>query len=195
MNAKDKSILRLMVHGYSDEGIAKKLHLYVNHVKDRVEYIIEELNATNRIHAVAIAVDYQLTDVLIGLGAVSSEAESALDPQQFTMSQKELEKSRWGQYLHKLVEERLQDVLDAISTPELSKLTEREREIFEAFTNPNTVGLSNRKLAEELNMGEGTVKKHLRNIYWKLGCNNKTELAFAASQVRKERGNEASTFV
>jgi DNA-binding NarL/FixJ family response regulator len=36
-------------------------------------------------------------------------------------------------------------------------------------------GLSNRRIAEELRLSESTVKRHLANVYQKVGANSRTE--------------------
>jgi DNA-binding NarL/FixJ family response regulator len=54
-------------------------------------------------------------------------------------------------------------------------LTPREKEIVRCVTR----GLSNKHVARQLNISEGTVKMHLHNIYSKVGVNNRTALAHA----------------
>jgi DNA-binding NarL/FixJ family response regulator len=51
-------------------------------------------------------------------------------------------------------------------------LTPREREVVASLCK----GLSNKKIARQLNLTEGTVKIHLHNIYDKLGVTNRTAL-------------------
>lgn len=61
----------------------------------------------------------------------------------------------------------------ALGRPEpedLSRLTAREAEILELVA----AGLSNAEIAERLWISPGTVKKHLENIYAKLGVANRT---------------------
>ena len=53
-------------------------------------------------------------------------------------------------------------------------LTPREKEIARCVAR----GLSNKHVARQLNISEGTVKMHLHNIYTKLGVTNRTELAY-----------------
>jgi DNA-binding CsgD family transcriptional regulator len=55
-------------------------------------------------------------------------------------------------------------------------LTVRERQIAEAVSR----GLSNKQIAAELWIAEGTVKYHLSNIYTKLGLTNRTQLVALA---------------
>jgi two-component system nitrate/nitrite response regulator NarL len=54
-------------------------------------------------------------------------------------------------------------------------LTPREKEIATCVAR----GLSNKHVARQLNISEGTVKMHLHNIYGKIGVSNRTELAYA----------------
>jgi ATP/maltotriose-dependent transcriptional regulator MalT len=50
-------------------------------------------------------------------------------------------------------------------------LSERETEVLVLAAR----GLSNRRIAEELHISEATVKRHLANVYQKVGVNSKTE--------------------
>jgi DNA-binding NarL/FixJ family response regulator len=61
-----------------------------------------------------------------------------------------------------------------------ARLTGRERSIAVKVAS----GLSNKQIARELAVGEGTVKIHLHNIYRKLGLQNRSELAVLASRYR-----------
>jgi DNA-binding CsgD family transcriptional regulator len=56
---------------------------------------------------------------------------------------------------------------------ELDRLTHREREVLELLA----TGLSNAAIAERLWISTGTVKKHLDNIYAKLGVAGRTQAA------------------
>jgi two-component system, NarL family, nitrate/nitrite response regulator NarL len=55
-------------------------------------------------------------------------------------------------------------------------LTLRERDVAVRVAH----GFSNKRIARELDVSEGTVKIHLHNIYQKLGLQNRTELATLA---------------
>ena len=57
-------------------------------------------------------------------------------------------------------------------------LTQREIEIIAAIKEGN----SNREIAGKLAISEETVKRHLSNIYGKLGVNSRLELAVLASE-------------
>ncbi len=54
-----------------------------------------------------------------------------------------------------------------------SKLSPREMEVLASLI----VGKSNREIADELNMGVGTVKAHLSAMYLKLGVSSRTQAA------------------
>lgn len=56
-----------------------------------------------------------------------------------------------------------------------NSLTPREKEIARCVAR----GLSNKHVARQLNISEGTVKMHLHNIYSKIGVTNRTELTHA----------------
>ena len=55
----------------------------------------------------------------------------------------------------------------------LDALTARERQVMDLVGR----GLSNRAIAEQLGLSEGTIKNHLHSIFEKLGVANRTELA------------------
>ena len=57
-------------------------------------------------------------------------------------------------------------------------LTSREVEIISAIKE----GSSNREIASKLAISEETVKRHLSNIYSKLGVSSRLELAVVASE-------------
>lgn len=57
------------------------------------------------------------------------------------------------------------------------ELTGREREIAQAVSD----GLSNRNIADQLGISEGTVKIHLHNIFGKLQIESRSQLAFCVS--------------
>jgi NarL family two-component system response regulator LiaR len=57
-------------------------------------------------------------------------------------------------------------------------LTEREREVLRLVTG----GLSNKAIAQALNLSEGTVKVHVSNIFKKLNVSSRTEASVRALQ-------------
>ncbi len=74
---------------------------------------------------------------------------------------------------------RLSDSAPASPTTD-EPLTARERDILRLMVN----GLSNREIAEELVITEGTVKNHVTNILSKLGVQSRTQAALKAKQSR-----------
>ncbi|XSC41950.1 VCBS domain-containing protein [Bradyrhizobium sp. RDT10] len=62
----------------------------------------------------------------------------------------------------------------------LAVLTDREREIMRLVSE----GLSNKAIARQLNISQGTIKVHLHHIYQKLEINNRTALAALAISQR-----------
>jgi LuxR family maltose regulon positive regulatory protein len=66
-------------------------------------------------------------------------------------------------------------ILDSIQgngrEPESPLLTRREREILQLLA----MGLSNQEMAEKLVIAEGTLKRHVANLYQKLGVHNRTQ--------------------
>lgn len=75
---------------------------------------------------------------------------------------------------------RLSDSALAPSTPEAEPLTARERDILRLMVE----GLSNRGIADELVITEGTVKNHVTNILSKLGVQSRTQAVLKAKQLR-----------
>jgi len=62
----------------------------------------------------------------------------------------------------------------------VAPLTPRESEILAHISE----GLSNRNISEELMIGEGTVKWHIKNVYSKLGVSSRTQAAAKAHSLR-----------
>ena len=65
------------------------------------------------------------------------------------------------------------------STTSIEHLTEREREILALVAR----GASNRPIAENLYLTEGTVKNHMSNILSKLGVRDRTQAAIKAKEL------------
>ena len=61
----------------------------------------------------------------------------------------------------------------------LAQLTPREREVLDALV----AGKPNKIIAYELQMGECTVKVHVRNIMRKVNARNRTEVAFLTNEL------------
>ena len=68
------------------------------------------------------------------------------------------------------------DPAPAPITPEIDKLTPREREILAQLA----AGLSNKEIARKLDVAESTVKIHLQSILKKLGLSNRVQAAIYA---------------
>lgn len=67
----------------------------------------------------------------------------------------------------------------ATSAPASSvRLTRRQKEILQGLVD----GLSNKEIARKLDIIEGTVKAHIRNLMGKLGVRNRTQLAVVATR-------------
>jgi DNA-binding NarL/FixJ family response regulator len=64
-------------------------------------------------------------------------------------------------------------------TASIEQLTEREREILMLVAS----GASNRQIAENLYLTEGTVKNHMSNILGKLGVRDRTQAALKAKEL------------
>lgn len=68
----------------------------------------------------------------------------------------------------------------------LETLTDRQRQIVEHVA----AGMSNREIAEALDIREGTVKVHVARILEKLGVGNRLEAALAVAESRSRRDEE-----
>jgi DNA-binding NarL/FixJ family response regulator len=76
---------------------------------------------------------------------------------------------------------RLSDPASASPTADEEPLTARERDILRLMVE----GLSNREIADELVITEGTVKNHVTSILSKLGVQSRTQAALKARQLRR----------
>jgi DNA-binding NarL/FixJ family response regulator len=72
---------------------------------------------------------------------------------------------------------------------ELDLLTPREAEVVRALA----AGRPNKLIAHELGVCETTVKVHLRHVFRKLGCTNRTQAALLAREVIEEADDPAAT--
>ncbi len=76
---------------------------------------------------------------------------------------------------------------------ELSRLngfTKRETEVFNLFANVHGTELSNMEMANLLGIKEGTLKKHLQNIYRKLGVKNRASVAALAVKTKYQQQSQ-----
>ena len=62
--------------------------------------------------------------------------------------------------------------------PELEQLTPREKEVLDCLGQ----GASNREIAEQLYLSEGTVKNHVTSILSRLGLRDRTQAALLAQR-------------
>lgn len=72
----------------------------------------------------------------------------------------------------------LDEAKAAVHVPELDALTEQERRIFHLILQ----GLSNREIAKQLYLSEGTVKWHTNKIFKKLGVQSRTQAVLKAAE-------------
>lgn len=68
---------------------------------------------------------------------------------------------------------------EALELPEDIRFTPRQMEILQALLN----GLSNKEIARELGIIEGTVKAHIRTMMGNVGVKNRTQLAIIATRL------------
>lgn len=73
----------------------------------------------------------------------------------------------------------IKGITNQISTNGLDRLTEREKEVLQLIAK----GLNNKTMAGALNLSEGTVKIHVKNIFNKLNVSTRTEAAILAAQM------------
>ncbi|MDQ3249187.1 MAG: winged helix-turn-helix domain-containing protein, partial [Chloroflexota bacterium] len=70
------------------------------------------------------------------------------------------------------------------STPLWLRLTRQEWHILLLLGDEQATRLTNKALAQQLQMAEGTLKKHLQHIYRKLGVENRSGAALLAMRVK-----------
>ncbi len=75
--------------------------------------------------------------------------------------------------LTQLLAKALRDEEKLTDESELTPLTSREQEILEQIAN----GMSNKRIAQELSISEGTVKVHVKHLLKKLNLHSRTEAA------------------
>ncbi|MFK8183315.1 MAG: response regulator [Phormidesmis sp.] len=75
---------------------------------------------------------------------------------------------------------------DALS-PEIASLTPREREVFTLIGR----GASNKEIAAQLYLSEGTVKNHVTNVLGRLGVRDRTQAALLAQAYKQQMHSEA----
>lgn len=83
-----------------------------------------------------------------------------------------LERESVGKVMGKLVSGALEP------HPETNRLTSREIEVIKLAS----LGLRNKDIADRLNLGEGTIKVHMHNIYEKLGVDGRVALLLWARE-------------
>nr|WP_315383995.1 response regulator transcription factor [uncultured Sphingomonas sp.] len=88
--------------------------------------------------------------------------------------------AKGGRWLpHAIVQPAIRETAEATKVSGgFDMLTARERSVAERVA----AGLSNREVADQLGLAQGTVKIHLHSIYAKLQVDNRTALAIAASR-------------
>jgi DNA-binding CsgD family transcriptional regulator len=73
---------------------------------------------------------------------------------------------------------------EAETAPPWSTLTRREWAIFLLLGDEQTLRLTDKALAQQLQLAESTLKKHLQHIYRKLAVENRSGAAFLAMRVK-----------
>jgi len=82
-------------------------------------------------------------------------------------------KQTFSPELMEVISKALRDREDISSGPELNELTDREKQVLRLIAD----GLSNKMIARELNIAEGTVKVHVKRLLSKLGMRSRVEAA------------------
>lgn len=79
--------------------------------------------------------------------------------------------------------------MNQLSANALHALTRRRRQVAKLACR----GLSNREIAEKLDLNEGTVKVHLHAVYEKLNIHSRTKLAIALMKMQQAKALDASS--
>ena len=146
------NILILLSQGYTQEYTAHFLEKSRYTISNEVKKIINCMNAKNLAHAIALAIS---TDT-IPHPPLPTTYRTRYTPTNL------IQKS-------------------SLSTT-IEGLTEREREIFDILGDNLTVELTNNAIAKRLNITPFTVKKHLTNLYKKLGVSGRSGAINYANQ-------------
>lgn len=90
----------------------------------------------------------------------------------------------YGQFAPKLMPQlrqphRVSDSPKLPSAELLKELTPREQQVLRYLAK----GATNREIANELFISEGTVKTHVKHLFERLGCDNRTKVALLASSL------------
>ncbi len=67
--------------------------------------------------------------------------------------------------------ERRKPISIKMAKPRSKELTRREKQVLEAMAE----GLSNKLIADKLDMSDHTAKFHVANVCWKLDCDTRTQ--------------------
>ncbi|EDL47729.1 response regulator transcription factor [Erythrobacter sp. SD-21] len=86
-------------------------------------------------------------------------------------------------YLCKLT---IEQSADAPRTPPIGKLTRRQRKVMAVMA----MGKSNKEIARELGICEGTVKVHVNAAYRALGVHNRVAAVRALQNIQQQRAND-----
>lgn len=129
--------------------------------------------------------DEYLADALQA-GAVGYLLKGDMPPEQLAQSIR-LAKEGYGQLAPKLLPKLRQRQAMPISkrhpsAQALEGLTRRERQVLQLLA----TGATNKKIAEELFISEGTVKTHVKHLFERLGCDNRTEVGIIAASLFSE---------
>lgn len=125
--------------------------------------------------------DDEYLDDALQAGAVGYLLKGDMPPEQLAQAIR-LASQGYGQLAPKLLPKLRQR--KTISTTKLQpsaqvleELTPRERQVLRLLA----TGATNKKIADELFISEGTVKTHVKHLFERLGCDNRTEVGIMAA--------------